>query len=81
MADKLNGQVTFRHTEPYKIEISKMTALRDTWWMALKIGPLPNFVLFFSLACFMFVFDQTSVEHLYCDKGLRVLDYPCQREI
>ena len=32
------------------------------------MGPLPNFVLFFSLACFMF--DQTLVEHLYCDKGL-----------
>ena len=38
--------------------------------MTLKIGPLPNFVLFFSLACFMFVSDQTLVEHLYSDEGL-----------
>ena len=33
------------------------------YWTTLKIGPLPNFVLFFSLMCFMFVFDQTLVEH------------------
>ena len=38
--------------------------------MTVTIGPLPNFVLFFSLVCFMFVFGQTLVEHLYCNKGL-----------
>ena len=66
MADTMNGQgLPVRHTEPYKI--SKMTAL---WWMTLKTGPLTNFVLFFSLVCFMFVFVQTLVEHLYCEKGL-----------
>ena len=38
-----------------KTEIPKMTALRDTLCIALKFGPLPNFVLFFSLACFVCV--------------------------
>ena len=44
-----------------------MTELRDTLVVALKIGPLIYFVLFFWLARIMFVFDQTLVEHLYCD--------------
>ena len=32
--------------------------------MTLKIGVLTNLCLFFSLACFVSVFDQTLVEHL-----------------
>ena len=41
------------------------------WWITLRIGPLSTtFVLFFSLACFMFVFDQTLVAQLYCEKCL-----------
>ena len=44
-----------------KIELSQMTALRDT---------LPNFVLLFPVVCFVFVFDQSLVEHLYHDKSL-----------
>ena len=68
MADTMNGQgLPFAIQNLIKYEISKMTAL---WWMTLKTGPLTTFFLFFSLTCFMFVFVQTSVEHLYCDKGL-----------
>ena len=44
-----------------KIEISKMTGLRDTLVDDSKIGPLANLVLFFSLACLMFVFSRTSI--------------------
>ena len=60
------GQITIQNL--IKIEISKMTVRHDT--LVDDSCPLPNFVLFFSLACFMFVFDQTLVGHLYCDKGL-----------
>ena len=55
-----------------KICISKMMALCNTldiWWWLWQLVHL-NLVLFFSLACFIFAFDQTLVEHLYCDKGL-----------
>ena len=45
------------------------------WWMTLEIGPLTNFILFyfFALVHFIFVFNQTLVQHLYCEKGLLTL--------
>ena len=52
-----------------------MTALRDTLaWMTLKIIPLHNYGLFFSLVCFML--DQALVGHLYSDKGLLLSSSP-----
>ena len=36
-----------------------MTALHETLVYDSEIGPLTNFVFFFSLACITFVFDQT----------------------
>ena len=47
-----------------KIEISKMIALCDT-----LVDESEN-CFKIVLKSFMFVFDQTLVEHLYCDKGL-----------
>ena len=40
--------------------------------MTLTIGPLTNFGLLFPVMCFVFVFDQTLVGHLYRDEGLLV---------
>ena len=38
--------------------------------MTLTIGPLTDFSLRFPVVCFVFVFDQTLVEHLYRGKSL-----------
>ena len=38
--------------------------------MTLKIGALTKLGLFFPVLCFIHVFDQTSAEQLYRDKGL-----------
>ena len=54
------------HAEPYKIEISKMTALHDTLVDDWKLVQL---LILFRRVLFIGVFDQTLVEHLYwCDK-------------
>ena len=43
--------------------------------MTLTIAPFTSFGLLFLVVCFVFVFDQTLVEHLYksCDKGLLLI--------
>ena len=51
-----------------RLKFPKWRHFAILWWMALKIGPLTNFGLLFSLACFMLCFDQTIVELLYCGK-------------
>ena len=41
------------------------------WSVTLKIGALTKLGLFFPVTmCFIHVFDQTSAEQLYRDKGL-----------
>ena len=44
--------------------------------MTLTIDSLTNFGMLFPVVCFMFVFDQTLAEHLYCDKALFIFDPP-----
>ena len=55
-----------------KIEISKNDGASRYfhWCMTLTIGPLTDFSLLFPVVCFVFVFDQTLVEHLYRGKSL-----------
>ena len=40
------------------------------WSATLKIGGLTKLGLFFPVVSFIHVFNQTSMEQLYCDKGL-----------
>ena len=60
-----------------KITIFKMMAVFTVLLsVTLKIGALTKLGLFFSLVCFIHVFDQTLAEHLYHDKGLLMYQSP-----
>ena len=63
MANELNGQGL-----PVRIHNLLKTLYRFEilWCMpALTIGSLINFGLLFAVVCFVLVFDQTLVEHLF----------------
>ena len=70
MADKLNGQsLPVGHTEPYKNWNFQNECASQYFGECLwKLVHLLMF--FFSLVIFMFVFDQTLVEYLYCNTDL-----------
>ena len=68
MADELNGQaLPVNHTKPYKND--QLWCFVVLWFVNLKIGALTKVGLFFSVVCFIHVFDQTLAEQLYRDKG------------
>ena len=53
-----------------KLQFSNWWHFMVLWSVTLKVGALTKLDLFFSVVCFIPVFDQTLAEQLYRDKGL-----------